>query len=151
GDLKQDLTLLGGASFILGGNENGGSYKSWLGGADFLLKWKPNRHTMIEWQSEYFYQRKESPSGTENLGGFYTYLLGQWTSRWGAGLRLDYLGLPSLSAKTYRVSPMVVFKPSEFFQVRAQYDYLKEEGSRTNHAGLLQWIFTMGPHGAHPF
>lgn len=150
-DIAQDLTLLMGASTALGFNDTASGNSTYLVGGDFLLKWKPSRKTSIEWQSEYIYRRREVPEAVENLGGIYTYLLGQWTPRWGAGFRFDYLGFPQNGPREFRLSPMVLFKASEFFQVRAQYDYINVDGQDPNHAGFLQWIFTMGVHGPHPF
>ena len=150
-DLTQNLTLLAGTSAAFGFNDTGPGNLTSLYGGDLLLKWKPSVYKGVEWQTEYIWRRREVPGGTQSEGGLYTHLLGNWSKRWGAGLRFDYMGIPRDTDRAYRLSPMVVFRPTEYFQVKAQYDYLNQAGHNPLHAAYLQWIFSMGPHGAHEF
>ncbi|MBF0491453.1 MAG: hypothetical protein HQM15_01575 [Deltaproteobacteria bacterium] len=150
-NITDNLTALAGISAAFGYNDTGLGNTTNLYGGDFLLKWKPSKDKGIEWQSEYIFRRKEVPGAFENEGGLSSYLLGNWSPRWGAGLRAEYLGLPAETEKTFRMSPMLTFRPSEFFRLKAQYDLTKNIGDNVEHAAMLQMIFNMGPHGAHNF
>ncbi|MBL7686338.1 MAG: hypothetical protein JNK65_09955, partial [Deltaproteobacteria bacterium] len=151
GDLTDHLTLLAGASAAFGFNASGIGNATNLFGGDLLFKWKPSRYKGIEWQTEYLFRRREVPGAIENEGGLSTYLLGNWSPRWGAGMRAEYLGSPSEFDKILRLSPMLSFRPTEFFRLKLQYDFTKTLGVDVNHSAILQMIFNMGPHGAHVF
>ncbi|MGB2692671.1 MAG: hypothetical protein WBC96_09270, partial [Thermodesulfobacteriota bacterium] len=56
-----------------------------------------------------------------------------------------------LLGRTYRISPMLTFNPSEFSQIRLQYDYLNQDFAENQHAIFLQFQYAIGAHGAHPF
>lgn len=56
-----------------------------------------------------------------------------------------------LLGRTYRISPMLTFNPSEFSQIRLQYDYLNQDFAENQHAVFLQFQYAIGAHGAHPF
>ncbi|MEM7007538.1 MAG: hypothetical protein AAF462_00215 [Thermodesulfobacteriota bacterium] len=60
-------------------------------------------------------------------------------------------GMLGLLGRTYRISPMVTFRPSEFSQIRVQYDYLNQDFAENQHAVFLQFQYAIGAHGAHPF
>lgn len=59
--------------------------------------------------------------------------------------RLELLG------RTYRLSPMLTFNPSEFSRLRIQYDYLNQDFAQNQHAIFLQFQYSIGSHGAHLF
>lgn len=151
GDLTENLTLLMGTSFAFGFNNTGNGNATNLYGGDLLLRWQPSAHAGIQWQTEYIYRRRQVPFGVESEGGIYSYLMGNWSKRWGTGFRVDYVGIPKDMDATLRLSPMVVFRPTEFFQVKAQYDLIDDDTLGIQQAAFLQWIFTMGPHSPHPF
>jgi hypothetical protein len=52
---------------------------------------------------------------------------------------------------TYRISPMLTFNPSEFSRIRLEYDYTNFSFKENEHAVYLQFQYSLGPHGAHPF
>lgn len=56
-----------------------------------------------------------------------------------------------LLGRTYRISPMLTFSPSEFSQIRLQYDYLNQDFAENQHAIFLQFQYAIGAHGAHPY
>lgn len=150
-DLTENLTLLAGSSGAFGFNNSAPGNTTWILGGDLLLSWRPSAMTGIDWQTEYIYRRREGEEGLETLGGISSYLTGNWSKRWGTGLRLDYMGIPTDGESTMRLSPMVIFRTTEFFRVKAQYDFIDDELLGIQHAAFLQWIFTMGPHAPHPF
>ncbi len=151
GEIAQDTTLLVGTSAAFGWNNTGQGNATNLYGGDLLLSWRPSSGIGIDWQTEYIYRRREVPYGAESEGGLYSYILGNWSQRWGAGLRVDYMGIPQNVDKTFRLSPMVAFRTTEWFHLKAQYDFTDDAIEGPQHAAFLQWIFTMGPHGPHPF
>ena len=60
-------------------------------------------------------------------------------------------GMLGLLGRTYRLSPMMTFNPSEFSRIRLQYDYLNQDFAENQHAIFLQFQYSLGAHGAHPF
>jgi hypothetical protein len=150
-DISKNVTTLIGASAAFGFNDTGPDQLTSIIGGDFLLKWRPAPERGIDWQSEYIYRHRQIPGGTESDGGISSYLLGNWSKRWGAGLRAEYYGIPNIGERTFSLSPMISFRTTEFFRLRAQYELLKTFDGNTNHAAFLQMIFNMGPHGAHQF
>ncbi|HEX2483909.1 MAG TPA: hypothetical protein VHQ66_01325, partial [Myxococcota bacterium] len=85
---------------------------------------------------------------------------------WAAGLRYEYASGSGESVGPYdgrendpfrddrhRVSPLLVFYPSEFSRIRLQYDYDRAQFSSqsSNHTVWLGLEFGIGPHAAHAF
>ncbi len=56
-----------------------------------------------------------------------------------------------LFGETYRISAMLTFNPSEFSRIRLQYDYTDPDYTVDQHAVFLQFQYSLGAHGAHPF
>ena len=56
-----------------------------------------------------------------------------------------------LLGRTYRISPMLTFNPSEFSRIRLQYDYLNQDFAENQHAIFLQFQYSIGAHGSHPY
>jgi len=151
-DPSANTSILIGGSAALGFNATGPGNQTKIYGGDFLFKWKPQSYRSVTWQSEYLFRQFDDPSGVQNDGGLYSYVDWQFIKRWHAGIRYDQVGLPShLVAKEYRVTPALTFNPTEFTRIRAQYEYDKVAAVNGAHAAFLQFEFSMGPHGAHPF
>jgi len=66
----------------------------------------------------------------------------------GDGKEEEILGL---FGRTYRISPMLTFNPSEFSRLRIEYDYLNQDFAQNQHAIFLQFQYSLGAHGAHPY
>jgi hypothetical protein len=60
-------------------------------------------------------------------------------------------GMLGLLGRTYRISPMLTFSPSEFSRIRFEYDYLNQSFAENQHALFLQFQYVIGAHGAHPY
>lgn len=60
-------------------------------------------------------------------------------------------GMLGLLGRTYRISPMLTFNPTEFSRIRVQYDYLNQNFAENQHAIFLQFQYAIGAHGGHPF
>jgi hypothetical protein len=105
-------------------------------------------------------------SGTQD--GYYVQAIYQFIPRWRAGVRYDRLSadndvgnpaagtaLETLADNSYhpeRVSAMVDFSNSEFSRIRVQYsrDESRPAGVADDQV-FLQYILSLGAHGAHQF
>lgn len=144
---------------------------------DFIWKWAENgnpRQRNFKFQTEYL-KRSESgtlalttPVGFTTLSdydgdqhGYYVQAVYQWRPQWRVGARYDHLGSSNTVALPVatplasdhdpsRVSAMVDFSNSEFSRLRLQ---LSSDHSRpeTDQQIFLQYIMSMGTHGAHRF
>lgn len=151
-DINDELTVLAGASSAFGYNNTAPGNQTLLVGSDFLLKWKPSAYRSLTWQTEFIARRMEVPFAAEWDGGLYSYIDYQFLKRWHLGFRYDQMGIPEgLVASEFRVTPAITFNPTEFSRIRLQYEYDKISELVGSHAAMLQFQFSMGPHGAHPF
>lgn len=95
--------------------------------------------------------------------GWYAQGVYQFTPEWRAGLRYDQLdsGRQNLGAnaanltvedyKPKRASAMVDYSWSEFSRVRLQYAQDKAMAGVTDNQWMVQYIMSLGAHGAHKF
>src|SRR5712692_8551690 len=155
--------------------------KSRLWVLDGILKWAPNynpTYTNFKLQGEYFRRRENGDltfdaTGTPQTGGFTStqsgfYLQGvyQFIPMWRVGYRYDKLNSGAtdfsapLNAANFptlaRYNPtkhtvMVDWSPSEFSRIRLQAASDKSRSDVTDHQVYLQYIVSLGAHGAHKF
>jgi hypothetical protein len=145
--------------------------------ADFVWKWAPNgnfRERNFVFQTEYLHRHEKGSLVAEDLGvppfgsyrgdqdGFYVQGVYQFMPRWRVGLRYgqifsdnDVDGLPPNTLdrddrSPWRVSTMIDFSNSEFSRLRLQYSH---EGTGLGHDDMifLQYIMSLGSHGAHQY
>jgi hypothetical protein len=102
--------------------------------------------------------------------GFYTQVVYQFMPRWRLGARYDQLDSGTLDYslitdgtitredlqllrdhKPKRTSAMIDFSPSEFSRFRLQYTQDKARFDETDNQIFLQYIMSLGAHGAHKF
>ncbi len=141
--------------------------------ADFVWKWAPDgnyRERNVILQAEYLHRWEDgsleliSPNGSfveayrGDQDGFYGQVVYQFMPRWRAGLRYDHVwsdnrsdlpGLPRGDA-SQRASLMVDFSHTEFSRLRLQWNH-DMGGIRGDDAVFLQYIMSLGSHGAHTF
>jgi len=139
-----------------------------LAGLDFVWKWAPDGNSTVhnvKLQAEYF-RREESGmfSGLPYDGdqdGWYLQGIWQFRQGWRAGYRHDEVDADNgpLFAGTILADPgrssardsfMLEWSPSEFSRLRVQFvddRVLDESDSQL----LLQYIMSVGAHGAHEF
>ena len=155
-----------------------GKSSIWI--VDGIYKWAPNgnaTHTNLKLQGEYF-QRKESGSlasdassggYASNQSGGYVQGIYQFAPAWRVGLRYDRLssGSPDiglinngmLAADFSRLAPynarrnsvMLDFNPSEFSRIRLQFARDLSRPEAIDNQFFLQYIMSLGAHGAHSF
>ncbi len=142
--------------------------------ADFVWKWAPNgnsRQKNFEFQAEYMWREEEGlytlPDETSGpwdnaQKGWYAQAVYQPFPRWRLGARIDrlsgdnpgpyWIGTPlyPLASEPARYSLMVDWSNSEFSRLRFQYNYDKASLEDDNQFGL-QYVFSIGAHGAHSF
>ncbi len=126
-----------------------------LYGYDATLRWKPLRraiyHSFIARSEGVWSQRQQLPF-TQRSFGMYASAEYQFARRWFVGGRYDYSQRPTdqnLLDKGF--STVLTYWPSEFAQIRGQFRRTQYgEGNDVNQL-LMQAIFVIGAHGAHPF
>jgi hypothetical protein len=157
------------------------SGKSQVGIADFVWKWAPNgntRETYAKLQGEYFWRREKGDLTYDSDGvlgltqtgdyrstqrGYYVQGVYQFMPLWRIGLRYDQLRPGGASYgvndalignegfNPSRGTVMVDWSPSEFSRFRLQYAQVKLVPGVTDNQFFVQYILTLGAHGAHKF
>jgi hypothetical protein len=161
-DITESTNIDLGASYARGHNAAGvvegidvGRHETQLYGLDATLRWKPLRRAIYHsflGRSELVWSRREQPDGTQHSRGFYLTGDYQFARRWFAGARYDWANRADDDSLADRgQSLLLTFKPSEFSQVRGQYRRTRFAIGPTAHEMLIQFLFAIGAHGAHPF
>jgi len=151
-DINPELTALMGVSCAFGFNKTALGNKTGVVGGDFLLKWKPSAYTSLSWQTEYILRRMQFPGFLASDGGLSSYVDMQFLKQWHWALRYDQMGIPvGVVSREFRLTPALSFDPTEFSKIRLQYEFDKTSNSDPIHSMFLQFQFSLGPHGAHPF
>jgi hypothetical protein len=155
--------------------------KSRLAIADFVWKYAPNGNplqTNFKLQGEYIWRRErgdltydaDGALGLTQTGAYasaqnggYAQGIWQFMPLWRVGLRYDRLapGNPDYGANDARLATpgfhpqrytfMVDWTPSEFSRLRLQYARAELRPDVTDDEWFLQYILTLGAHGAHKF
>jgi hypothetical protein len=142
--------------------------------ADFVWKWAPDgnsRQRNFKLQAEYLWRNESgfyTPPGGEtgawdyDQSGWYAQAVFQPIPRWRLGARIDRLSgdtpdpawtgtpLQPLGDDPSRYSLMVDWSNSEFSRLRFQYNHDRATEATDNQFGL-QYVFSIGAHGAHTF
>jgi hypothetical protein len=154
-DLTESTNLDLGLSFARGHNELGTNFLTHLYGIDTTLRWKPLRrsvyHSFVARSELIWSQRQQNPS-TQRAFGFYTSGEYQFRRRWFLGGRFDWSDRARDQFQTDKGGSVILtYWPSEFSQIRGQYRFTNyAENIKTNEL-LMQVLFSLGAHGAHPF
>jgi hypothetical protein len=154
-DFTESTNLEVGGSYGRGHNAQGSNFTTQLFGADATLRWKPLRRSIyrsFNARTEVDWSRREQPGATLWAHGFFASAEYQLARRWFAGARMDWSERAQQpGSHDSGESAILTFWPSEFSQIRGQF-------RRTNYAQgivanelLLQFQYSLGAHGAHPF
>lgn len=163
-----------------GGVSNSFSGDSRTAGLDFVWKYSPNGNTAnryLKLQGEYF-QRRENGQLTydtaltnstdtyaSHQSGWYLQSVYQFMPQWRTGLRYDQLdpGTASVGAlnagkiiSNYGFNPsrttlMLDYSPSEFSRLRLQLARDNSVQGLPDNQIFLQYIMSLGAHGAHQY
>jgi hypothetical protein len=154
-DINESTNLDMGLSYSRGYNEFGPHFLTNLYGIDATLRWKPLRrsiyHSFVA-RSEFIWSQRQQFPTEQRAFGMYAAADYQLGRRWFLGGRYDRSDRSSFASLTDKGgSAVLTYWPSEFSQVRAQYEFTNyAEGIKSNQL-LLQLIFSLGAHGAHAF
>jgi hypothetical protein len=155
-DITESTNIDLGASYSRGHNDAGPNLLTQLYGIDATLRWKPLRrsiyHSFVGRGELIWSQRQQLPS-EQRAFGFYAsgdYQLGR---RWFVGARYDRAGEARSARLTDDgVSAVLTYWPSEFSQIRGQYEFTRYAGTNIDTNQLFMQVqFSLGAHGAHPF
>ncbi len=146
-----------------------------LTGVDFVWKWAPNgnpNERNVKFQTEYFTRDEDGTFDPASAGalayrgkqkGWYAQGIYQFMPRWRVGLRLDQLASDAVNTalagsaldnqghSPRRRSLMLDYANSEFSRLRFQ---VNRDESRLNEKDTqlyLQYVMSLGAHGAHSF
>ena len=154
-DISDSTNLDVGFSYARGHNDTGSNFITQLYGVDSTLRWKPLRraiyHSFIL-RSEFIWNQRQQLSMEQRAFGFYTSVDYQLGRRWFMGGRYDYSERSRFASMNDKGGSLVLtYWPSEFNQVRGQYRFTRYAGTIDAHEFLMQVLFSLGAHGAHPF
>ena len=117
--------------------------------ADFVWKWAPQgnaRETSFKVQGEYFRAQDTTQSGWY-LQGVY-----QFMPLWRAGVRYESLDPGAADPFNPRKwTAMLDWSPSEFSRVRVQFARSETLANVTDSQFFIQYILSLGAHGAHRY
>ncbi len=149
-------------------------------GADLVYKYNaPHAYGQgdVTVQAEYFSRKKDLDLVAHDLApefvgnrrvdeqdGYYVQATYGFAPRFRAGLRWEQVGLTNESElpsgtredfdRSDRISAMIDFTPSHFSRIRLQANhgsYATEEGDEDVTEVYVQWMVSLGAHGAHKF
>jgi len=142
--------------------------------ADFVWKWAPNgnsRQRNFIFQAEYMLRMEDGDYALSDAvplpwdidqQGWYAQAIYQPWPQWRIGARIDRLSsdtprpvfagsvLDPMGENPLRYSLMVDWSNSEFSRLRLQYNHDKS-GVENDDQFVLQYIYSIGAHGAHTF
>ncbi|MCM2315617.1 MAG: hypothetical protein NDJ92_10775 [Thermoanaerobaculia bacterium] len=154
-DISEASNVELGLSGARGHNDGGSDFLTSLYGADLTFRWRPLQRAIYHSfaaRSELIWSRREQASGDQDAFGWYASADYQFARRWIAGVRFDESDRASDADLTDRgTSAVLTFRPSEFSQIRWQWRRSEFAGQSASDELLLQLLFTIGAHGAHPF
>jgi hypothetical protein len=157
-------------------NSFSGDSHLWI--ADFVWKYAPNGnpiYTNFKLQAEYLRRREDGSLTYDTTGlastapydarqsGWYLQGVYQFMPYWRVGLRTERLdqGTVDYSSNSANLaqpdfnpsknSVMVDYSPSEFSRIRVQFAQDKSRPGATDHQAFVQYLMSLGAHGAHQF
>jgi hypothetical protein len=154
-DITESTNLDLGVSYARGHNDLGSNFLTQLYGMDATVRWKPLRRSIYHsfvLRSELIWSQRQQLPVEQRAFGFYSSVDYQLGRRWFLGGRYDHSERSRLANVTDEGGSLVLtYWPSEFSQVRGQYRFTRYAGNIDTHELLVQIMFSLGAHGAHPF
>jgi hypothetical protein len=154
-DINESTNLDVGLSYSRGYNDFGPDFLTNLYGVDATLRWKPLRrsiyHSFVA-RSEFIWSQRQQFPSEQRAFGMYAAADYQLGRRWFVGGRYDRSDRSQFANLTDKGGSVVLtYWPSEFSQIRGQYEFTNYAEGRNSNQLLLQLIFSLGAHGAHSF
>jgi hypothetical protein len=154
-DLTESTNLDIGLSYARGYNDFGPKFLTNLYGVDATVRWKPLRRSIYHsfvGRSELFWSQRQQLPVEQRAFGMYASADYQLGRRWFLGGRFDRSDRSQFANLADKGGSIVLtYWPSEFSQVRGQYRLTDYAGNQKTNELLMQVIFSLGAHGAHPF
>ena len=161
-DITESTNIDIGISYSRGHNASGivdnldlGRFRTTLYGTDATVRWRPLRRSIYHsfvGRSEFIWSRRGQPNGVQSALGYYVSGDYQFARRWFAGIRYDRSNRADDALLTDKgQSAVLTYWPSEFSQLRGQYRRTQYANGPTADEFLMQFQFSIGAHGAHPF
>jgi len=134
---------------------------------DFVWKWAPNgnaRQTSFKVQGEYFRRKEKGENAMDSpvvvdpasysltQNGWYLQAVYQPIPMWRVGVRYDSLDPGAADPFNPRKwTAMVDWSPSEFSRLRLQFARSQTVAEVTDNQVFVQYILSLGAHGAHKY
>jgi hypothetical protein len=154
-DLTESTNVELGLSYARGHNELGSNFITSLYGFDATVRWKPLRRAIYNsfvGRSEFIWSQRQQAPFEQRAFGMYASGEYQFHRRWFVGGRYDWSDRSREANLTDKGgSAILTYWPSEFSQIRGQYRFTDYAGNHKTNELLLQLLFSLGAHGAHPF
>ena len=154
-DLTESTNLEVGGSYARGHNNLGSGFITQLYGIDTTLRWRPLRRAIYHSfaaRAELYWSRREEVALTQRAVGYFGSLEYRLGRRWFAGGRYDWSERARNADQHDSGGSLVLtYWPSEFNQIRGQLRRTRYAEGTTANELLVQFLFTIGAHGAHPF
>lgn len=154
-DLTDQTNLEVGGSYGRGHNDFGSGFITSLYGFDATLRWRPLRRSIYRSfvaRTELTWSRRDDPLATQRAFGYFGSLEYKLARRWFVGGRYDWSERGRNAAEHDSSGSIVLsYWPSEFSIIRGQLRRTRFAERSTANEVLLQFLFTLGAHGAHPF
>jgi hypothetical protein len=151
-DLSYSTSAELGVSGLTG--ENAFDGRTVVGGVDLTLKSRGSgRHQFnrIIWQNEYLFMNRPGAPDDATVGGLYSTLEYSLGKQVWLGARFDMVGLPKPTAASFAGSGILVYAPTEFSDVRLQYQHQWLPDGHASDSVTGQLNFTIGVHPAHSY
>lgn len=142
-DLSERMTAELGLSAASG--ENSLSSSTNFYGVDLTFKWRESLERAFIWSTEAL--RRDL--GDDRGQGLATWAQFQPARRWWLQARAEVLETTAMT--THKQSALVAFDPSEFSEIRVQYDHVSDVNDQDEHRAMLQFNYTIGAHPAHAY
>ncbi|MEP7261200.1 MAG: hypothetical protein ABI669_08375, partial [Usitatibacter sp.] len=155
GDIGTSQSWRAGVSHLRAssGDEFGATVGSRLSIADFVWKYAPygSGRENLKVQGEYFSGRVREAT---RQSGWYVQGVYQFMPEWRVGARYDRLDPNGVDDTTWaprKASVMFDYNPSEFTRIRLQFARSELASGLTDNQFFVQYILSLGAHGAHRY
>jgi len=169
-DITDNSNVTIGGSYSRGHNLFGSPFIANLYGIDATYRWKPLQRSIYRSflaRSEFIWRQQNQPGldvcvtivcppnfapGFQRAFGYYASADYQFARRWFVGGRFDSSDRAFNAALNDKGGSLVLtYWPSEFAQIRGQYQRTNYAGNIDTNEVFIQVQFALGAHGAHPF
>jgi hypothetical protein len=154
-DISDAANIDIGGSVAYGHNGVGPDSTTQLVGFDATFRYRPLRTALYRRflaRTEMAWSRRSELAGQPQSFGAYVSGEYQFSRRWYVGARLDYADRAEDPLLTDKGGSLILtFVPSEFSQIRGQYRRTRYGEGTTANEFLVQFLFSIGAHGAHVF